>query len=413
MGRRVFITGLGLIAPHGEDPESVFDRIYQGDSAVRMVRSGTVDFGSDLPLATADFTPKDRIPKTQKLFMARASQMAVVAAEGALQSSGLFGVGQEGPEDGEIGVYMGCGLGGAEILQEGYRTYFVRQSRRGRPSTVPMIMASGPASHISMRFGLHGPTHTYSIACASSTVAIGEAFRAIRDGYLDTALSGGAEAMLNDGSIAAWERLGVLASSHTDGPEASSRPFDLERTGFVLGEGAALLVLEAESALQERAVDPIAEIIGYGVSSDAFSLTEPHAAGQEAAMRSAITDADIEREEVQYVNAHATGTPSGDPIEIEAIKSIFEDHASNLAVSSTKSVHGHLVGASGALETAISAIALQKGRIPPTANLTHPDPSCDLDCVPEYGREAPELTVAISNSFAFGGSNATLVLRKV
>ncbi|GIS78497.1 MAG: hypothetical protein CM1200mP14_00630 [Gammaproteobacteria bacterium] len=184
-------------------------------------------------------------------------------------------MGQEGPEDGEIGVYMGCGLGGAEILQEGYRTYFVRQSRRGRPSTVPMIMASGPASHISMRFGLHGPTHTYSIACASSTVAIGEAFRAIRDGYLDTALSGGAEAMLNDGSIAAWERLGVLASSHTDGPEASSRPFDLERTGFVLGEGAALLVLEAESALQERAVDPIAEIIGYGVSSDAFSLTEP------------------------------------------------------------------------------------------------------------------------------------------
>ena len=412
MARRVFITGLGLIAPHGEDPASIFDRIYQGDSAVRLVRSGTADFGSDLPLATVDFTPKDRIPKTQQLFMARASQMAVVAAEGALQSSGLFGEGQS-VEDGEIGVYMGCGLGGAEILQEGYRTYFVRQSRRGRPSTVPMIMASGPASHISMRFGLHGPTHTYSIACASSTVAIGEAFRAIRDGYLDTALSGGAEAMLNDGSIAAWERLGVLASSHMDGPQASSRPFDLERTGFVLGEGAVLLVLEAESALRERVVDPIAEIIGYGVSSDAFSLTEPHVAGQEAAMRSAITDADIEREEVQYVNAHATGTPSGDPIEIEAIKNVFEDHASNLAVSSTKSVHGHLVGASGALETAITAIALQKGRIPPTANLTHPDPCCDLDCVPGYGREAPELTVAVSNSFAFGGSNATLVLRKV
>jgi len=412
VGRRVFITGLGLIAPHGEDPASIFDRIYQGDSAVRLVRSGTADFGSDLPLATVDFTPKDRIPKNQQLFMARASQMAVVAAEGALQSSGLFGEGQS-VEDGEIGVYMGCGLGGAEILQEGYRTYFVRQSRRGRPSTVPMIMASGPASHISMRFGLHGPTHTYSIACASSTVAIGEAFRAIRDGYLDTALSGGAEAMLNDGSIAAWERLGVLASSHMDGPETSSRPFDLERTGLVLGEGAVLLVLEAESALRERGVDPIAEIIGYGVSSDAFSLTEPHAAGQEAAMRSAITDADIEREEVQYVNAHATGTPSGDPIEIEAIKNVFEDHASNLAVSSTKSVHGHLVGASGALETAITAIALQEGRIPPTANLTHPDPCCDLDCVPGYGREAPELTVAVSNSFAFGGSNATLVLRKV
>ena len=411
MGRRVFITGLGFIAPHGEDPASVFDRVYQGDSAIRLVRSGTADFGSDLPLATVDFTLKDRIPKTQQLFMARASQMAVIAAEEALGSSGLVGESQGGGPA-ESGVYMGCGLGGAEILQEGYRTYFVRQSRRGRPSTVPMIMASGPASHISMRFGLHGPAHTYSIACASSTVAIGEAFRAIRDGYLDTALTGGAEAMLNDGSIAAWERLGVLASRHTDGAEASSRPFDLERTGFVLGEGAVVLVLEAEPALQERAVEPIAEIIGYGVSSDAFSLTEPQVTGQEAAMRSAIRDADIEREEVQYVNAHATGTPSGDPVEIEAIKNVFEDHAADLAVSSTKSVHGHLVGASGALEAAITAIALQKGRIPPTANLTHPDPSCDLDCVPGYGREVPGLSIALSNSFAFGGSNATLVLRK-
>lgn len=408
MGRRVFISGLGLVVPHGEDSASVFDRVYRGDSAIQLVRSGTAEFGSDVPLAVTEFTPKSRIPKSQQLFMARASQMAVVAAEKALESSGLAQV------DGlrQSGIYMGCGLGGAEVLQEGYRTYFVRQSRRGRPSTVPMIMASGPASHISLSFGIQGPAHTYSIACASSTVAIGEAFRAIRDGYLDSALSGGAEAMLNDGSIAAWERLGVLAKSHMGGPEISSRPFDLERTGFVLGEGAVLLVLEAEQTLQKRGVEPIAEIIGYGTSSDAFSLTEPAIVGQETAMRLALKDADIEPEEIHYINAHATGTPSGDPVEIQAIKSVFGDHASNLALSSTKSVHGHLVGASGALEVAITAMALQQGRIPPTATLTNPDPQCDLDCVPVYGREAPGLSRAVSNSFAFGGSNATLVLRK-
>jgi len=408
VGRRVFISGLGLVVPHGEDSTSVFDRVYQGDSAIQLVRSGTAEFGSDVPLAVTEFRPESRIPKTQQLFMARASQMAVVAAANALESSGLA----QGHGVKQSGIYMGCGLGGAEVLQEGYRTYFVRQSRRGRPSTVPMIMASGPASHISLSFGIQGPAHTYSIACASSTVAIGEAFRAIRDGYLDSALSGGAEAMLNDGSIAAWERLGVLAKSHKSGPETSSRPFDLERTGFVLGEGAVLLILEAEQTLQKRGVEPIAEIIGYGTSSDAFSLTEPAIVGQEAAMRLALKDADIEPEEIHYINAHATGTSSGDPVEIQAIKSVFGDHASSLALSSTKSVHGHLVGASGALEVAITAMALQRGRIPPTATLTNPDPQCDLDCVPVHGREAPGLKTAVSNSFAFGGSNATLVLRK-
>ena len=303
MGRRVFISGLGLVVPHGEDSTSVFDRVYQGDSAIQLVRSGTAEFGSDVPLAVTEFRPESRIPKTQQLFMARASQMAVVAAANALESSGLA----QGHGVKQSGIYMGCGLGGAEVLPQGYRHYFVRQSRRGRPSTVPMIMASGPASHISLSFGIQGPAHTYSIACASSTVAIGEAFRDIRDGYLDSALSGGAEAMLNDGSIAAWERLGVLAKSHKSGPETSSRPFDLERTGFVLGEGAVLLILEAEQTLQKRGVEPIAEIIGYGTSSDAFSLTEPAIVGQEAArtMLSTETTEDSHRGTIIFTNATA------------------------------------------------------------------------------------------------------------
>ena len=406
-GRRVFITGMGFVTPHGQDPKDVFESLFRGESAIRMVRSGTPEFGSDLALAPIDFDPGDTIPKVPRLFMARASQMA---AHGAIRSTGLL-VDDRGPRD--AGIYVGCGLGGAEIIQGGYRTYYERKSRRHfKPSTVPMIMANAPASHISMRYGAQGPAHTYSIACSSSTVAIGEAFRAIRDGYLEVAVAGGTEAMLNDGSIAAWERLSVLASEHPQGAHASSRPFDAERTGFVLGEGAAILVIENEDRVAARGATPVAEIVGYGASSDAHNLIEPLADGQERAMRDALLDSGLAPGEVGYINAHATGTLTGDPIEIDAIKRVFGAHAGQLAVSSTKSMHGHLVGAAGALECAITALALSEGRIPPTAHLTAPDPACDLDCVPGVGRELPDLEVAMSNSFAFGGSNATLVLRK-
>ena len=408
--RRVFITGVGFVTPHGRDPREVFESLFRGESAIRMVRSGTPEFGSDLALAQVSFDPGDTIPKVQRLFMARAAQMAVVAAHGAMGAAGLL-VDDRGPRD--AGIYVGCGLGGAEIIQEGYQTYYERKSRRHfKPSAVPMIMANAAASHISMRFGVQGPAHTYSIACASSTVSIGEAFRAVRDGYLQVALAGGTEAMLNDGSIAAWERLGVLASEHPEGAHASSRPFDSGRTGFVLGEGAAILVIESEDRVAARGALPVAEVVGYGASSDAHNLIEPLADGQERAMRDGLLDSGVDPVEVGYINAHATGTPTGDPVEVEAIKRVFGAHAWQLAVSSTKSMHGHLVGAAGALECAITALALSEGRIPPTAHLTAPDPACDLDCVPVVGREVPGLAVAMSNSFAFGGSNATLVLRK-
>jgi len=409
-GRRVFVTGLGFVSPHGEDPSEVFERMCLGESAIRMVRSGTPELGADVLLATVEFEPGDRISKADRLLMARAAQMAVVATRNALDDAGLLAEGRA-PE--EAGVYMGCGLGGAEILQRSYSTYFERNSRRVRPTTVPLIMASGPASQVCMSFGIRGPAYTYAVACASSSIAIGEAFRSIRDGYSDVVIAGGAEAMLNDGSVAAWQAVGVIAKEHTDGAGASCRPFDLERSGLVLGEGAATLILESEERAAARGAELLAEVVGFGASSDAHKLTEPSVDGQERAIRNALEDAGVPPDAVGYINAHATGTPAGDPVEIEAIKRVFGKAAQRVAVSSTKSMHGHLVGASGALECGITVLALRERRIPPTANLTVPDPACDLDCVANVGRDAPDLEAALSNSFAFGGSNATLVLRRV
>jgi len=407
--RRVFVTGIGLVSPHGAEPDAVFERLYAGESAIRKVRSGTAEFGTDALLAAVAFDPEVAIPKLQLLFMDRVAQMAVVAAHGALAASGLL-ADNRGPE--AAGVYLGCGLGGSQTIQDAYRVYYERRSRKVKPTTVALVMANAPAAQVSMRYRIRGPTLTYSMACASSAAAIGEAFRAIRDGYLSCAVAGGAESMLNDGSITAWEALSVLAKEHRDGPAASSRPFAADRTGFVLGEGAAVLVLEPEDAMRSRGVRPLAEVVGYGAASDAHNLTQPAMGGQVQAMRTALADAKLSPEAIGYINAHATATPAGDKVEIDAIKETFGAHARRLAVSATKSMHGHLVGAAGALEFAITVLALDKRRLPPTANLTTPDPECDLDCVPCTGREAPGLEYALSNSFAFGGSNAVLVARR-
>jgi len=398
-----------LVSPHGGDTDAVFDRLYAGESAIRKVRSGTAESGVDVLLAPSEFDPEGAIPKAQLFVMDRVAQMAVLAAHRALTAANLL-VDDRGPAD--AGIYMGCGLGGSNAIQEAYRIYYQRQSRKLKPTSVPLIMANAPASHISMRYGILGPSFTYSIACSSSGVAIGEAFRAVRDGYLDCAIAGGAESMVNDGTIAAWEALSVLAKEHSDGPAASSRPFAKDRTGFVLGEGSATLVLETAETMRARGVRPIAEIVGFGASSDARNLTQPAVDGQVRAIRAALADAGLGPETIGYVNAHATATPAGDKIEIDALKQAFGDHARRLAVSGTKSMHGHLVGAAGALEFAITLLALKKQRLPPTANLTTPDPECDLDCIPCEGREASDLEYALSNSFAFGGSNAVLVARR-
>ncbi len=405
----MFVTGMGLVSPLGNDVGAAFDRLYLGESAVRRVSSGSGMPGGDAIVAPADFVMGDSVPRMQSRLMARAAQMAVLAAGSALRSAELD------PGDAwakESGIYLGSGLGGSEVLENHYRRYFATPTLRSRAATTAMIMANGPASHISMQFGLNGPSLSYSVACVSSAVAVGEAFRAIRDGYLHTAVTGGAEAQLNEGTLGAWIPLGALASEHPDGPEASSRPFDAERSGLVLGEGAAVLILESEESLTARGGTACAEIVGYGVSSDAHNLTEPLEEGQVSAMRRALADAGVEPGAIGYVNAHATGTPAGDRVEWQAIETTFGDHARAMPVSSSKGAHGHLLGATSAMEAIWTALALQTGRIPPTANLTKPDPECALDCVPLVGRQVEGLRYALSNSFAFGGTNAALVLAR-
>ena len=411
MRRRVFITGIGMVSPHGRAPESVFERLCAGESAIRKLRSGTEELGADVLLAPAELNIEGVIPKTQAFAMDRVAQMAVVAAHDALRAAGLTEA-ERSTAPAETAVYLGCGLGGSQAIQDAYRTYYERRSRRIKPTTVPLIMANAPAAHVSMRFGLRGPTYTYSIACASSAVAIGEALRAVRDGYIDTVVAGGAESMVNDGALCAWEMLGVLAKEHPEGAMASSRPFSVDRSGFVLGEGAACLVMECEESMRARGVAAIAELVGYGCASDAHNLTQPSVDGQARAMSMALRDGRVEPAQVGYINAHATATPTGDNVEIAAIKQTFDRHAKALAISSTKSMHGHLVGAAGALECAITAMALQRRRIPPTAFLREPDPACDLDCVPCEAREARGIEYAMSNSFAFGGTDAALILRR-
>ena len=308
--RRAFITGIGVVSPHGENLNDVFDRVFAGESAIQKVQVEADGSRKEMLLSRVDFDPDPLIPKLQGRFMARASKMAVVAAHHALEGSGLL-VSGAGPA--EAGIYIGCGLGGSEELQAHYARYLANPPKRLRAATTPMIMASGPASHISMQYGIVGPTVTYSIACVSSGTAIGEAFRAIRHGYVDTVVAGGAEAQLNTGTLAAWGELSVLAKEHATGAEASSRPFDTHRTGLVLGEGAIVLVLESDSTARARGAEPMAEIVGYGVSSDAYNLTKPSPDGQARAMRLALEDAAVSDERIGYVNAHATGTLLGGP----------------------------------------------------------------------------------------------------
>ena len=406
---RVFVTGIGLVSPHGSDPNKVFDKIYRGESAIEMIRSGTPEFGSDVLVASANFDPTGIISKPHQVFMDRVSQMAVVAARHALENSGLL---SDGTDLSSTAVYTGCALGGAQTMENAYKRYF-KKIRGARPTTVPLVMPNAAAGHISMRHKLRGPSQNYSIACASSSTAIGEAFRAIRDGYQERIVTGGTEAMLNDGSICSWEALTVLAKEHPEGAHASCRPFAKDRTGLVLGEGASMLILESEAMVEKRNAQPLAEIVGFGSSSDAHNLTQPSAEGQVRAMHIALDDAGIDLTEIGYINAHATGTGAGDKVEIDAIKLLFEDHAKNIAVSSTKSMHGHLLGAAGALEFAITVMALKNKQIPPTAHLKDQDPECNLDCVPFIGRASPNLNYALCNSFAFGGSNAVLIARHV
>jgi beta-ketoacyl-acyl-carrier-protein synthase II len=407
--RRVAITGLGIVSPLGDSPDAVFARLLAADSAVRrIVIDGPRGVYTNIA-APAAFEPAQHFPGRRVDNLDRVSQFALAAAQAAAQDSGLL---LSDAQKRRSGVHIGTGMGSANALEESYVQLLDRDPDRIKPLTVVTVMNNAPAAQIALQYGLRGPNLTYSCACSSSAVAIGEAYRQIRHGYADVMFAGGAEAMLTYSLFKAWDALRVLAVPDRQNPAASCRPFSKNRTGLVLGEGAAIVILEELEHAQRRGARTYAELVGYGSSNDTGHITKPSVEGQAEVMALALADAKLAPDEIDYINAHGTATPLNDPTETRAIKRVFGDAARDVAVSSTKSMHGHLLGAAGAVEFAIALLALRHQAIPPTANLDVPDPDCDLDYVPNCGREGSRVRAVMSNSFAFGGTNAVLVARQ-
>jgi 3-oxoacyl-[acyl-carrier-protein] synthase II len=408
-GRRVAITGLGVLSPIGNDKDSFFANLLAGKSGIRYLDNAKAG-RADAPIAgVVDFDPTAHFSRMQLTALDRFSQFALVAAAQAVADADLDFT-HEKVDRG--GVYLGTGLGGAYAMEQGYEEFFLRGGERTRPFTVFTSMCNAAAAQVSIAYGLTGPTLTYSTACSSSAMALGEAARAIRHGYADVMIAGGAEALLTGGVLCAWHALRTLAPADPRDVSASCRPFSKDRNGLVLGEGAAVFILEDWTRAQARGARIYAELAGYGVASDAVHITKPDAPGQARAMTAALRDAGMQPEDIDYINAHGTATVAGDVVETEAIKMVFGNRASCLPVSSTKSMHGHLMGATAAVEFLVAVLALTHRAVPPTAHLRVPDPACDLDHVANTARRDVTLQAAMSNSFAFGGSNAVLVARQ-
>lgn len=419
--RRVVITGLGQAAPHGRDVAAGFEALLAGCSAVRWHSVGEAPHV--LALASAVTAPTDSADaiaafgRARVTTMDRVSQLSALAAQDAWRDAGLDAEGAADAGRREAAcVLWGTGGGGLQTLERGYRDLFIKGRPRISPLSVPMGMNNAAAAHIAQLFGLGGACLTYSVACASSAAAIAEAARRIMLGDCTLAVAGGGEAALPYGTVKAWESMQVLAPGVVDDEAATAaacRPFDAARRGLVLGEGAAALVLEEAEAAQARGARIYAELAGTGSSCDHAHLTTPQAEGQLRALRAALRQAGAAPAEVAYVNAHGTATLEGDPVECDALRQLFGDAAPRVAVSATKSMHGHLMGAAGALEALVTVMAVHSGHIPPTANLAALDPACaGLDHVARSGRRAVGVPLALSNSFAFGGSNVVLAFRQ-
>jgi len=410
--RRVAITGLGIVSCVGLGRNTFFESLLQAKSGIRSVDVRFPSGPENVLMGSIDFNPDEHFAKAMLLTMDRVSQFALVAAREAMLQAGL-GTGLTGLQPERFGVSVGTGSGGAGSMEAAYASLFEKKVARLRPMTVVLAMHNAMAAHLSMAFGLKGPSSTVSNACASSATAIGDAFRQIRHGYADAMLVGGSDALLNMGTIKAWQAMQTLAKPHADGPQASCRPFSSDRSGLVLSEGSAMLVLEEWDAAQRRGANILAELAGYASTTDAHHLTQPEAQGQAAAMSLALRDAGLNISDIGYLNAHGTATDVGDVVETNAIKRVFADDVKKLAISSTKAVHGHAMGAAGAIEFAASVMSLQTGQLAPTAFLQTPDERCDLDYIPLEARRVQGLRAVMSNSFAFGGSNAVLVAKAV
>jgi 3-oxoacyl-[acyl-carrier-protein] synthase II len=400
----VVITGLGLISPQGEDPQAVIAALLRGDSAIHEVFAGQLS--KPAAAATVRFDESRWFTKLQLPGVDRVSQLAVAAADLAMRDAGSC----DGLDPERLGVYAGCGMGGGAAIEAAY----VAGLSGGRvpPLTIPAFMPNAPAAHVAMRQGAKGPVLTYSVACASSAVALGEAMRAVQRGDVDMAIAGGSEALIVPGVVAAWQAMQTLATFAPGEAARACRPFGADRSGFVLGEGAAFMVLETEAHARARGARIHARLVGYGLSSDATHLTKPDPAGQARSLRGALRGAGLNPSDVGYCNAHGTATKIGDLVECEALASVWGSALPDLKVSSTKAQHGHLLGAAGALEAAITVLALQQRQLPPNLHGSKVEPACALNLVATGDTEAPTLQAAVSSSFAFGGTNAVLAFTR-
>lgn len=403
-GMCIAITGMGAVSPFGEGADCLWEALKGGRSGihplqhVRAAELRRVRVAAQIP---ADALPERHFSSEELALLDPVSQLSLVAAQEAVQQSGLdFSNPQLGARS---GVVIGTGVGGEHTQDEQSRRLYGEPSGRVHPYTIVRRMMNAPASQVSMAHGLRGPSLVVTSACASTNHALAQAVLTLRAGLLDVVLAGGAESCLSFGMLKAWEAMRILAPD-------TCRPFSAKRHGLVLGEGAGMFVLERWDAARERDATILGELAGVGMSADAGDIVAPSAEGAAAAMQAALGDAGLNTDEIDYINAHGTGTQANDVTETRAIRAVFGAHADQLVVSSTKSMHGHALGASGALELVAVLGALREGVVPPTANYDEPDPECDLDVVPNTARAMP-VRVALSNSFAFGGLNAVLALR--
>jgi len=400
------VTGLGVVGPHGADAQAMFAALLRGESAIRPVFP-------ELPrpaaaAIAADFDPAPWFTKLQLAGVDRVSQLAVAASDLAWQDAGA----PEGLDAERIGIYVGCGMGGATALETAYRSGGAAAGRVP-PLTIPAFMPNAPASHVALRRQVKGPVLSYSVACASSSIAITEAAKAIRSGEVDLAIAGGSEALVVPGVLMAWQAMQTLAPATPEEAATAVRPFASDRAGFALGAGAAFLILESEARAAARGARVHALLAGWGLSCDASHLTKPDAEGQSRALRAALRVAGLAPAQVGYCNAHGTATRIGDPVEREALAQVWGPALDGLRVSSTKALHGHLLGAAGALEAVITVLSLRERQLPPNMHGAGGiDPACQLDLVRLGDSAAPRLDAALSSSFAFGGTNAALVFRR-
>ncbi|HWQ40951.1 MAG TPA: beta-ketoacyl-ACP synthase II [Desulfosporosinus sp.] len=401
---------MGVISPVGNQLDEFWNNLIEGKSGIGLLtRFDTSNLPTKVAAEVKNFEPTDWINKKESRHMDRFAQFGMAAAKMALQDSGLD---LEKVDKERAGAVMGCGIGGVITFEEQKEVLMAKGSSRITPFFVPMLISNMAAAHLSIEFGLQGSSMTIATACASATNAIGEALRIIQRGEADVVFCGGTEAPITSLAFAGFCAAKTM-STEKENPEQASRPFDKRRSGFVMGEGAGVLVLESLEHAEARGAHIYAELAGYGSTSDAYHITTPipGGAGATRAMRLALDDAGVSVEDVDYINAHGTSTGPNDATETAAIKTLFGSYASKLAISSTKSMTGHLMGAAGAIEAIICAISIERGAIPPTINYGEPDPECDLDYVPNIARKQ-DVNVAMSNSLGFGGHNATIVLKK-